>query len=127
GLGWLSGLGLAMLYKIVAFLTWLECFAPMMGRTPTPRVQDLVRENRARLWFALYFAATLLGAGAILLQAGALLQMAAGLQLAAVALLVHQFYRARRLADLPAPWREHPPPRLLLPAQRKGVFHERTL
>src|SRR5690606_38706877 len=46
-LGWLGGLALAMLYKIVPFLTWLECFAPQMGRTATPRVQDLVCEKRA--------------------------------------------------------------------------------
>src|SRR3569623_3495697 len=53
--GWLSGLVLAKLYKIVAFLTWLATYGPLMGRAPTPRVQDLVAESRATKWFAIYY------------------------------------------------------------------------
>ncbi|ODT51296.1 hypothetical protein [Devosia sp. 63-57] len=117
-LGWLGGLGLAMLYKIVPFLTWLECFAPLMGRKPTPRVQDLVAEPRARLAFLAYFAAVL--GAALALQCGLPLvfRAAALCQLLAVSWLILQFYRARRLADLPAPWHDHPRPRLLVPRQR---------
>ncbi|MHB1617788.1 MAG: hypothetical protein ACYCUX_11055 [Metallibacterium sp.] len=103
--GWLSGLGLAMLYKIIPFLTWLECYGPVLGRAPTPRVQDLVAEQHARKWFALYFAAVWIGTGALLDHAAGLFRVAAALQLIATAGITVQLIRARRLIDVPAPVR----------------------
>ncbi|MCP8884473.1 hypothetical protein NIM87_13215 [Devosia sp. XJ19-1] len=118
-LGWLGGLGLVMLYKIVAFLTWLECFAPHMGRMITPRVQDLVCERRAAPFFILYFAAELAGATAIVFGSDVVFRIATALQLLGVMMLIHQYVRARRLADLPEAWMDHPKPRLILPATRQ--------
>ncbi|MDI3317869.1 MAG: hypothetical protein QJR14_09685 [Bacillota bacterium] len=62
--GWLSGLGLSQLVKIVPFLTWVERYGPLMGRAPVPRVQDLLDEGRARPWLVAYFAAAATGVAA---------------------------------------------------------------
>jgi hypothetical protein len=103
--GWLSGLVLAKLYKIVAFLTWLETYGPVMGRTPTPRVQDLVAEGRASKWFLIYYAAVWTGTlmlliGQPLAFRGATLAMIVG-----VAGIVREVIRTRRLADVASPLR----------------------
>lgn len=58
--GWLGGLGLTQLYKIVPFLTWLGRYGSGLGRGPVPRVQDLVRESRVWPWFVTYFIGVLL-------------------------------------------------------------------
>ncbi|MGE6739005.1 hypothetical protein ACQKGC_01880 [Allorhizobium pseudoryzae] len=100
-MGWFSGLGLSQLYKIVPFLTWLETYGPVMGHAPVPRVQDLIRDRRARLWFILYHAGVVVGLTALLADALILFRMAAGLQLVAVTMLALEFIRARRLAYAP--------------------------
>jgi len=98
--GWLSGLGLAKLYKIVAFLTWLECYGPVLGRTATPRVQDLVVETRARRWFVLYYLCVWGATAALLLAAPAVFRIAAAAMMVATVAIAVELVRARKLVDV---------------------------
>ncbi len=100
--GWLTGLGLAMLYKIVAFLTWLECYGHWLGKRQTPRVQDLVREERALPWFALYHLAVFGGAAALALQESAFFRLSVVAMFCAAAAIGREIVRTRRLAAVPA-------------------------
>jgi hypothetical protein len=100
--GWLSGLGLAQLYKIVAFLTWLEAYGPVLGRAPVPRVQDLVEETRARILFWIYYGAVAAATAALLSGMPDLFRGAVCLQLAATLALMREFIRARRLSNVTA-------------------------
>lgn len=114
--GWLTGLGLAKLYKIVAFMTWLECYGPVLGRTATPRVQDLVVEPRARRWFWLYFAAVDVATVCLFAEAALVFRFAAAGMGVATAAIALELVRTRRLVNvedairLPTGTR---PPRLL--------------
>lgn len=101
GLGWLSGLGLAQLYKIVPFLTWLETYGPVMGRHQVPRVRDLVDEHWAKPWFGLFYLAVVAGAAAILAEADLLFRIASWCQCAAAVALSLEYVRARRLIYAP--------------------------
>lgn len=100
--GWLTGFGLSQLYKIVPFLTWLECYGGLMGKKPTPRVQDLVVERRGRLWFGLYFVAVACGTVALLLDAPPAFRLASALMLAATLAIVGELVASRRLTHVPA-------------------------
>ena len=118
--GWLTGLGLSQLYKIVPFLTWLECYGPVMGRKPTPRVQDLVVERRDGPWFALHFLGVLAGTAALLAGFPALFRLASAATLIATCAIVVELVLARRLANVAAPMRlpeGTSRPRLFLPPQ----------
>jgi hypothetical protein len=103
--GWLGGLGLSQLYKIVAFVTWLECYGPVLGKAPTPRVQDLVVEKRARKWFYLYFSAVWLSTLALFAGQPLAFRGLALLLLVATLGLAVEFVRARRLLDIAEPLR----------------------
>jgi hypothetical protein len=119
--GWLTGLGLSQLYKIVPFLTWLECYGPVMGRKPTPRVQDLVVETRDRFWFVLYYVGVLAGTGALLAEVAALFRIATAVTLFATAAIVVELVLARRLVNVAAALRlpeGASRPRLFLPSWR---------
>ncbi len=115
--GFLSALGLAQLYKIIAFLTWLECYGPVLGKAQTPRVQDLVVEARASKWFHLYFTAVWAGTLALISGYSLAFQFTASAMLIATGGIIAQLVRTRRLADvkaaLPLPQGAHRP-RLLL-------------
>ena len=100
--GWLSGLGLAKLYKIVAFLTWLECYGPVLGKMATPRVQDLVVEPRAVKWFLLYFVAVWCATASLLLSFPLAFRSVASVMVIATSGIIVQLVRARRLADVKA-------------------------
>jgi hypothetical protein len=99
--GWLTGLGLGQLYKIVAFMTWLECYGPVLGRAPVPRVQELVNERRSSAWFLLYFGATAAATIALIAAAPTVFRWMTLAQLAAICALVFEFAQARRLAIVP--------------------------
>ena len=95
-LGWLSGLGLTQLYKVVAFLSWLSRYGGQLGRGPVPRVQDLVNEPGAIGFFVLYFAAIALAAGAAAFDLADVVRVALALALLAVLLLAREYARAWR-------------------------------
>ncbi|WP_375159262.1 hypothetical protein [Bradyrhizobium sp. RDT46] len=103
--GWLTGLVLANLYKIVPFLTWLETYGPVMGRVPTPRVQDLVAERRASKWFVLFFAGSWTATLMLLIDAQLGFRVAVAVVTVATLGLSEELIRARRLVDVAAPLR----------------------
>jgi hypothetical protein len=121
--GWLSGLTLAQMVKIVSFMTWLEAYGPVLGRMAAPRVSDLVDPRRAGGWFVLYYLAVGLGITGLALGAGQIFRAAGLLGLVATFGIVFEFVRIRRLAEI-AP--EQRPP-----AARRNLFlpqpEERTL
>lgn len=104
--GWLTGLGLAKLYKIVAFLTWLECYGPVLGKAATPRVQDLVVEQRAAKWFWLYFAGTWSATACLLLDLHAGFRAAAALMLVGTFGIAAQIVRTRLMQDVKPEFRQ---------------------
>lgn len=113
--GWLGGLTLAQLVKIVSFVTWLETYAPRLGRGPAPRVGDLVAMPRTGWWLLLYYAGVALGTAALAIEATDGFRTAATLCLAGTTGLIAELIRIRRLSQIKAADRPpaHERPRLL--------------
>ncbi len=93
-LGWLSGLGLTQLYKIIPFLSWLQHFGSHLGRGPVPRVQDLVNEAHTVPFFLLYFAAVSALAIAVALTRPDVARALIAALLLATLLLAREYRRA---------------------------------
>jgi hypothetical protein len=72
----------------------------VLGKTATPRVQDLVTEPGAQKWFALYFVAVWVAAAALLFTLPWLFQLGAGAMLAATIGVELQLVRTRRLVNV---------------------------
>jgi len=83
--GWVETAIQGFLYKIGTFLTWLHRYAPVAGRRPVPRLEDLYSRPLALLGWASWSAGVGLGgvaaglgertvmlAAAVLLGAGGL-------------------------------------------------------
>ncbi|HET9107798.1 MAG TPA: hypothetical protein VFN79_11470 [Steroidobacteraceae bacterium] len=95
--GWLSGLGLTQLYKIVPFLTWLSRYGNTLGRGAVPpRVQDLVKESHGYPWLVAYFVGVLMAAVAILLGRADAFRFCLGLATLATLGLSLEYWRAWR-------------------------------
>ena len=99
--GWLSGFMLAQMYKIIAFLTWLEVYGPVLGKAPTPRVQDLVAERPAMRWFMLFFAGVWTATGALLAGSTPIFRIGTLAMTAATCGIVSEMMKSRRLSHVP--------------------------
>lgn len=107
--GWLSTLTLAQIGKIVAFMTWIEIFAPHIGRSAVPMVGDLSSARTSDFLLWLWSFGAVLGGISHVIQSPSLFRVAAiPLLLAALGLCV-ELWRIRRLLNLPPQSR---PPRL---------------
>ncbi|MEO7031948.1 MAG: hypothetical protein ABI351_07575 [Herbaspirillum sp.] len=93
--GGLTGLGLSQLYKIIPFLTWLEVFGKKLGKGPVPRVQDLVKESRARPWFIAYFVTAAIASFALAFGHASYFRIVVAVQFLTTILIVVELWRAR--------------------------------
>jgi hypothetical protein len=100
--GWLSGLALSQLYKLVPFLTWLHRYSRLLGRMSVPGMEDLTNERRAAPWFILYFAAVALGTGCGLLAWPILWRMAIAMHFLATLGIVQELWRTSRWPSVDA-------------------------
>lgn len=119
-LGWLSGLAVTQLYKIIPFLAWLNRYGNMMGKGRVPRVQDLVNEKKALPIFVAWFAAVLVTVAGVLAEQVLVARLADAVLFGATLLLVREYWRAWRCSY--AASAENAPPKF--PFMTKEIAHE---
>ena len=99
--GWLSTLTLSQLIRITSFLTWIQVFAPLIGRRKVPVVQQISDRVTASRALALWSASTGLGVASLLFGSHIAFRLAlAGLFLAAAA-IARELVAIRKLWHLP--------------------------
>jgi hypothetical protein len=72
---------MGMFYKIATFLIWLRSYAPLAGRYKVPRLEELYRRRLALTGFAVWLAALIVSAGALIANSRTL-AIVAGLTIA---------------------------------------------
>ncbi len=98
--GWLSLLTLAQIIKITSFLTWIQIFAPRIGRSPVPQVQQLTDPRTDTLCLMLWSGGVAAATLSLLLSWPSVFRLSvAALFLAALAVAV-ELVRIRRLSHL---------------------------
>lgn len=122
--GWLSTLTLAQMVKITSFLTWIQVFAPQIGRAPVPMVHELTDARAAGRGLALWVAGAGCGTLALLVQSPVLFRISALALLAAALLQGRELIAIRRLRHLPAPRRPLRLPPTILPPPDRRTDHD---
>lgn len=123
--GWLSLLTLAQMMKIVSFLTWIQVFAPRIGRGRVPMVQDLTDAPATQRGLWLWTMGAAAGTLALLVRSALAFNAAAALLLLAALLLARELLAIRRLRYLPADLRPASTPPLFLPPSDRSLRHDR--
>lgn len=124
--GWLSTLTLAQMVKILSFLTWIQVFAPRIGRAPVPLVTDLTSATATARALGLWCGGVLCGALSLAGGHAAGFRVATLMMLVAALGLCREAVAIRRLRHLdPARRPGHIPP-LILPVSMQGFSDDPT-
>ncbi len=114
-IGWLSVLTLAQMVKIVSFLTWIQIFAPLIGRRPVPMVDKLTDAHAVGTALTLWVSGTVIGGLALLLTSTAGFRVAAALLCLGAVGIIRELISIRHLAHLTPSDRPAILPPLILP------------
>lgn len=113
--GWLSLMTLAQMVKITCFLTWIQIFAPRIGRSPVPQVHQLTDAGGNARWLGLWSAGVVIGASSLLLAVPIAFFLSNALLSLAALGLARELVMIRRLSHLDPALRPTRLPPVILP------------